>query len=146
METKNFPILVDLLKKTDYNAKITDIEDKISSISGLATITASTPVENEIPDVSNLVKITDYNTKITEIENNIQSKLDLVEKHPTAKTIFREKSVKKFYSAMNIPSNSFKFRYTKRAEIYKILINIDSKRRMVQTKYLKVFQKTERNY
>ena len=71
METKNFPILVDLLKKTDYNAKITDIEDKISSISGLATITASTPVENEIPDASNLVKITDYNTKITEIENNI---------------------------------------------------------------------------
>ena len=31
----------------------------------------------------------------------------------------------KYYSAMNIPSNSFKFRNAKREEIYKILINID---------------------
>ena len=50
---------------------------------------------------------------------------DLVEKLPTAKNIFREKAVKKYYSAMNIPSNSFKFRNAKREEIYKILINID---------------------
>ena len=31
-----------LVKKTDYNAKITEIEDKIPSISGLATKTALT--------------------------------------------------------------------------------------------------------
>ena len=49
----------------------------------------------------------------------------LVEKLPTAKNIFIEKSVNKYYSGMNIPSNSFKFRNTKREEIYKILINID---------------------
>ena len=58
---------------------------------------------------------------------NFYSKLpsELVEKLPTAKNIFSENSVKKYYSAMNIPSNSFKFRNAKREEIYKILINID---------------------
>ena len=47
---------MDLLKK-DYNAKITEIESKIPSITGLATTAAlTTAVENKIPDVSNLVK------------------------------------------------------------------------------------------
>ena len=50
---------------------------------------------------------------------------DLVEKLPTAKNIFRGISVKKYYSAINIPFNSFKFRNTKREETRKILINKD---------------------
>ena len=58
----------DLVKKTDYNSKISEIENKIPSISGLATTSALTAVENKIPNVSNLVKKTDYNTKINEIE------------------------------------------------------------------------------
>ena len=38
METTKNIILVDLLKrKTDYNARITEIESKIPSICGLAT-------------------------------------------------------------------------------------------------------------
>ena len=41
------------------------------SISGLATNSALTTVENKIPNVSNLVKKTDYNTKINEIEKKI---------------------------------------------------------------------------
>ena len=49
-------ILVDLLKKTDCNAKITKIEDKIPSISGLATSAALTVVKNNMPNVNNLVK------------------------------------------------------------------------------------------
>ena len=49
-----------LLKKTDYKAKMTEIEGKIPSISGLATNAALTTVENKIPDV-----------KITEIEKNL---------------------------------------------------------------------------
>ena len=59
--------------------------------------------------------------------NNFYLKLasDLVEKLPTAKNIFRGHSVKNYYSAMDIPSNSFKLRNAKREEIYKILINID---------------------
>ena len=36
MQTKEYLILVDLLKETDYNTKITEIECKIPSISGLA--------------------------------------------------------------------------------------------------------------
>ena len=43
----------------------------------------------------------------------------------TGKHVFGENSVEKYYSAMNIPSNSFKFRSAKREEIYRILINID---------------------
>ena len=58
-----------LVKKTNYNAKIADIEGKIPDISGLATKTALTTIENKVPDTSNLVKKTDYNTKVTEIEN-----------------------------------------------------------------------------
>ena len=41
------------------------------------------------------------------------------------KKIFRGNSVGKYYSVMNIPSNSFEFRNAKRKEIYKILVNID---------------------
>ena len=45
-----------LLKKTDYNAKITEIEGKITIVSGLATNAALTAVENKILNISNLVK------------------------------------------------------------------------------------------
>ena len=59
----------DLSKKADLNPKITEIENKISSITGVATNSALTTVENKIPDISSLVKKTDYNIKISEIEN-----------------------------------------------------------------------------
>ena len=45
-----------LVKKTDYNAKITQNEGKIPSISGLATNAALTTVENKTPNISSLVK------------------------------------------------------------------------------------------
>ena len=62
-----------LVKKTDYNTKIPEIESKIPDISNLATKTALTSVENKIPDISNLVKKTDYDTKVTEIENKLNN-------------------------------------------------------------------------
>ena len=49
-------MLVVWLKKTGFNAKITEKEGKIPSISGLATTSALTAVENKIADVSSLVK------------------------------------------------------------------------------------------
>ena len=52
---KNVPDTSGLVKK-DYNAKATEIESKVPSISGLATNFALTAVENKIPDVSNIVK------------------------------------------------------------------------------------------
>ena len=107
MQTKKYVILVDLLKKTDYNTKITKIESRTPSISGLATITALTAVENKISDVSNQFKKkkkTDYDAKISDIEskyittadynkftknivdNNIKSR-NLVDKSAIARSI-----------------------------------------------------------
>ena len=62
-----------LVKKLDYDTKITEIEGKIKSISGLATTSALTAlkVENKIPNISSLVRITDYDIKITEIEKKL---------------------------------------------------------------------------
>ena len=57
-----------LLIKTDHNAKTTELESKIPSISGLATTFALTASENRIPNVSNLIKRTGCETKIAQIE------------------------------------------------------------------------------
>ena len=55
MENK-IPHTSRLVKKTDYKTKITEIEGKLPSISGLATNSALTAVENKIPDVNSLVQ------------------------------------------------------------------------------------------
>ena len=44
------------VKKTDYNTKITEIEGTIPDITGLATKTALTTIENKIPSINRLVK------------------------------------------------------------------------------------------
>ena len=67
------PDTTSFVKKTDYNTKITEIKGKIPDISGLATKTALTAVENKIPSITGLVKKTDYNTKITDIENKLNN-------------------------------------------------------------------------
>ena len=51
-----------VIKKIDYNSKITEIEN-------LATKTELNTVENKIPDASGLVKKNYYNAKITETED-----------------------------------------------------------------------------
>ena len=43
------------------------------SISGLATNSVLTAVENKIPNVNSLVKKTDYNTKVSEIEGKVNT-------------------------------------------------------------------------
>ena len=45
MQTKRFRILVELLKKLDYNSKISETESKIPNISGLATTSELTALE-----------------------------------------------------------------------------------------------------
>ena len=57
---KKIPDTSDLAKITDSNSKITEIENKTPSITGLATNSALTAVEIKISDVSSLVKKTDY--------------------------------------------------------------------------------------
>ena len=65
-----------LVKKTDYDTKITDIEDKIPDIIGLATKTALTAIENKIPSINNLAT----KTALTTVENKIPSISGLVKK------------------------------------------------------------------
>ena len=50
------PDIINLVTKTDLNAKITEIEGKITSISSLATRFALTAIKNKLPDVNSLVK------------------------------------------------------------------------------------------
>ena len=54
----------------DYNVKIGEII-KILRVSGLATTSALTAIENKIPNVISWVKKADYNTNIGEIENKV---------------------------------------------------------------------------
>ena len=53
IQEKIFLILGVLLKK-DHNTRITEIENKIPSIGGIARNFALTAVENKMPNVSNL--------------------------------------------------------------------------------------------
>ena len=62
-----FSFVSSFVKNTDYDTKITELENKIPDVNNLATKTALTTVENKIPSISNLVKKAGYNTKITEI-------------------------------------------------------------------------------
>ena len=69
-----------MVKKTDSDTKVTEIEGKILSITGLAANSELSAVENKIPDISSLVKKTDFNTKATEIESKIPDVSSLVKK------------------------------------------------------------------
>ena len=68
---KKILILVSLLKKTNCNNKIIEIENKIPNISGLARNTALTAVENKIRDVINRVKKQTITQTILKLEINL---------------------------------------------------------------------------
>ena len=72
----------DIVKKTDCNAKLAEIENKIPDISNLANKNALNTVENKIFDTSGLVKKTDNNTEITKIEGKIPVVSNLARKIP----------------------------------------------------------------
>ena len=65
-----------LVKKTDYNTKITEIENKMPDISVLAIKTALTTVENKISSITNLAT----KTALTTVENTIPSITGLIKK------------------------------------------------------------------
>ena len=62
-------ILVELFKKNDYDNKITEIDTKIRSITGLATTTGLYPFK--IPDASDLVKKQNMMQKHETLRKNI---------------------------------------------------------------------------
>ena len=75
---KKYLILVDLLNITDYNPKITEVEGKILSITGLTTTAALDVDENNTPNVSNLIKKkTDYDTRISNTDTKYLIPTDL---------------------------------------------------------------------
>ena len=65
------PDISNLASKTIFNTKINEVKNEIPSITGLATTFALPVVANKIPSISNLGKKTDYNTKITEINKKL---------------------------------------------------------------------------
>ena len=65
------PDISTLATKVILIQKINEVKSEIPSITGLATTSALTTVENKIPSISNLVKKTDYDTKVTEIEKKL---------------------------------------------------------------------------
>ena len=64
-------MLLVLLKKTDFDSKITEIEGKIPNISGLATNSSLTTVENKIPDITSLITRTDFDAKLKNISDRV---------------------------------------------------------------------------
>ena len=60
-----------MVKKTYFNSKITEVEGKIPSISGLATKSALTAIENKIPDVTRLVTKADFDAKLKAISDKV---------------------------------------------------------------------------
>ena len=64
-----------MLKKTDFNTKVTEIEGKIPDVSNLVKKTdfntKVTEIEGKIPDVSNLVKNTDFDTRLKKISDRV---------------------------------------------------------------------------
>ena len=65
----------DVVKKTEYNAKIKSIEDKIPDITNLAANTTLNDkindVKNKIPSINNLATTAALNATINEIKNKI---------------------------------------------------------------------------
>ena len=65
------PDVNNLVRKTNFNGNITEIEGKIPRITGLATNSALTAVENKIPDVTSLVTKTDFDAKLKGISDRV---------------------------------------------------------------------------
>ena len=70
------PDSTSFVKKTDYNTKVTEIDGEIPDLSGLATKTALTAVENKIPSINSLAT----KTALITVENKIPSISGLVKK------------------------------------------------------------------
>ena len=71
MVENKIPDVSSLVKKADFNSKITEVEGKIPSINGLATNSALTVVENKIPDATSLGTKTDFDAKLKAISNRV---------------------------------------------------------------------------
>ena len=60
-----------LVKKSNYNAKISEVENKIPSISGLVATSVLTAVENKIPNVGHLFKKLTITHKLMKLKRKL---------------------------------------------------------------------------
>ena len=60
-----------LATKSNLNTKINEVKNEIPSITGLATTSALAAVKNKIPSISNLVKKIDYYKKLLKLKKNL---------------------------------------------------------------------------
>ena len=127
-----------LVRKIDCNAKIAEIEGRILKISGVATTTALTTVENKIRDVSNLVKRTDYNTKINKFEKKITDHID--DKHITTSEVI--KLTKEIFAARlaqtKLATKSDIASFVNKTDFDEKLIDLNKKVTSSKTKHLLV--------
>ena len=127
-----------IVRKTDQNAKIAEIEGRILRISGVATTAPLTTVENKIRDVSNLVKRTDYNTKINKFEKKITDHID--DKHITTLEII--KLTKQIFAARlartKLATKSDIVNFVNKTDFHEKLIDLNKKVTSSKTKHLLV--------
>ena len=109
-----------MVKKADFNTKVTEIESKIPNITGLATNSKLTAVENKMPDVGSLVKKTDFNTKVTEIEGKIPDVSSLVKKTDYATEIVNIKNDYVTNAALNARHKDLVQKATFKSELKKV--------------------------
>ena len=64
-------MLLVLLKKTDFDSEITEVEGKIPNISGLGSNSSLTAVGNKIPDIASLITKTDFDAKLKYISDRV---------------------------------------------------------------------------
>ena len=67
IKLKKNPDISGLASKTELTA----VENKIPDVSGLATASALTAVENKIPDITSLITKTDFDAKLKNISNGV---------------------------------------------------------------------------
>ena len=73
---KKIPDVSGKLNTSDFNSKVSELENKIRSaeskpdITNLATKSSVTAVKNKIPDVKGFFEKSDYATEITSIKND----------------------------------------------------------------------------
>ena len=87
-------VVKNVVKKDVYNAKIKNIEDKISNITNLATNTTLNSkvneIENEIPSITNLATaaaLTTFENKIPNVSDLVK-KVNMIQKYQKWKKIF----------------------------------------------------------
>ena len=95
------------LNTSDFNSKVSELENKIRSaeskpdITNLATKSSGTAVENEIPDVNGFVKKPDYATEISTIKNDYVTNAALTSQLSDLKSAHIDDEVKKIDDKTN---------------------------------------------